>query len=51
MDSNGKKIGKASSAVGATGSGSRPGGGKTTTPTSAPADQHGLGRMPPGSLK
>ncbi len=37
----------------ATGSGSRPSGGKTMTPTSSPkgAEMHGLGRKPPGALK
>lgn len=34
-----------------TGSGSRPTGGSTKTPMSAPVDKQGLGRKPPGALK
>lgn len=35
----------------ATKSGSRPTGGKTNTPSSAPTKMHTLGRAPAGSLK
>jgi hypothetical protein len=46
----GKPVSKASSSVikPGTGSGSRPTGGKTTTPVSAPMDKQGLGRKPAG---
>lgn len=48
-----KSTSKKSSAVikPGTGSGSRPKGGSTHTPTSEPTDKHGLGRKPPGALK